>query len=364
MSRKISESARKDLIALLEARGPSGYESEATAYWSKRASKYADKVVQDVHNNCHAILNKGGSPVIMVAAHIDEIGFIIRSIDDSGYIRLLSVGGWDSQIVQGQRVDIMTAKGTVKGVIGKKPIHLLDHKDMDNVVKIRDMWVDIGAKDGKAAKKLVEIGDPIVIDAKALQLGKNMIASKSCDNRVGAFVALEALKRLSKVKDLKPEVHFVATVQEEIGLYGAITGAYNVHPHAAFIVDGTFATDCPESDSKMAKCVCGKGPVLMRGCKSNHELFKLTKETAKKSKRNIQIEACGGDSWTDTDVIQISRGGVATLLISVPMRYMHSPVEMFNTSDAIETAALIANVIPKINSKVGFIKKAKAMRKR
>lgn len=352
---------KKQTLAFLESLitsiSPSGYEDEAARVWCAEAKGFADEVRTDSHGNSDAIINMGGSPRIMLSGHYDEIGFVISHIDDKGYCCIQPVGGWDSQIAQGQHVTIRGRKGHVPGVIGKCPIHLLKDEQRNKVTKLDELWVDIGAKNRKQALSLVSIGDPLVITYTMQRLENNLVAGRGFDNRSGAFAVLEAARILSKLRP-EAEIHAVATAQEEIGLRGARTAAYGIDPKVGIAVDVTFATDYPsmgEATKKYGKIEVGKGVVITRGPNINPKLFELLVETAEKKKIPYQVNVESRGTGTDANAIQVTRGGVATGLVNIPNRYMHTPCEVVSLDDLMATAELMAQTCARINDKTNFI---------
>ena len=333
------------LKRLLDTPAPSGFESAAAQLWRDEAATFADSVDGDVSGNSIAIVNPDGSPRVMLAGHIDEIGVMVTHVDDDGFLYFEGIGGWDSQVLVGQRIRLLTREGPIVGVVGKKPIHLMKGEEKDKVSKIDDLWIDIGAKDRDAAtKRGVRVGDPGVIDAQVVDLGDELIASRSIDNRIGAFVVLEALRLLSK-KRSKAMVAAVATTQEEIGYAGggARTGAYTLDPQIAIVVDVTFASDAPGIEKKaVGEHKLGSGPVITRGSATNARLAERLAETAEQEKIPFTYTAAPRYTATDADAIYLSRHGVATAVLSVPNRYMHSPNEIVSLSDVEATARLIA----------------------
>ena len=326
---------------------PSGYELDAVRVFRKEAEGFADDVRTDVHGNTDVVVHAGGAPRVMLAGHYDEIGFIVTLIDANGYLWISPIGGWDPQIPQGQRVSIRTAGGVVPGVIGKVPIHVQKSDERSRVTQLTDLWVDIGAKDRKEAEKLVAVGDPMVIDQGVLDLPNGRLAGRAFDDRAGAFVVLETARMLKKLK-AKAEVHAVGTVQEEIGSRGATTSAFGIAPDVGLAVDVTFATDHPMMDSaekREGKVKLGGGPVLTRGANINPVLFEHLLQTAKQEKIPVQIVADGRATPTDADPIQLSRAGVATALVSIPLRYMHTPGEILDLADLAATVQLLAKAI-------------------
>lgn len=337
------------LKRLLESISPSGYEGPAANIFKEEAEGFADEVRRDVHGNTVAHVAGTGGLRVMFAGHCDEIGFLVTHIDKRGYCWIAPIGGWDPQIAQGQRVQILGRKGVVKGVMGKKPIHLMSPEDRKNVVQLKDMWVDIGAADRKEAEKVVAVGDPLVVDQGYERLMGERVAARGMDNRIGAFVVLEAARRVAQAKPKASASLFsVATVQEEIGLRGAITSSFGVDAHMGIAVDVTFAGDHPglgDSIRNLNDCELGKGPVLTRGPNTNAKVFELVVSVAKAKKIPLQINAEGRGTGTDANAMQLSRGGMATALLSIPNRYMHSPCEMVDLRDVEHCIALMAETV-------------------
>jgi len=346
----MKKSSIQFLERLISAISPSGYESEATRVWMEEAASFTSEVRRDTHGNCDAVINLGGSPRVMLAGHVDEIGFMITHIDDDGFLWIDSIGGWDPQIPQGHRVTILNKNGRVPGVMGKCPIHLLKPDARDKVMKIEDMWVDIGVPNRKEAEKRVSIGDPIVLAYGLTALQGSFVAGRGLDNRAGAFVVLEAARRLAG-KHPRAEVHAVASVQEELGLRGARTAAFGIDPQIGLAVDVTFATDYPtmgEAVKREGKIRLGAGPVLTRGPNIHPVLFDLLVETARKRKIPFQMAANARPTGTDANAMQINRSGVAAALISIPNRYMHSPCELVTLDDLEACSELLAEAVLRI----------------
>jgi endoglucanase len=353
----MNKQARQFLADMINSVSPSGYEEPAATVWKKEAKTFAAKVWTDTHGNSHAIVNPGGSPRIMFAGHYDEIGFQVSYIDDKGFLWIQPLGGWDPQIAQGQRVQIMTKKGLIRGVVGKMAIHMQTPEQRKQVTEVKDIWIDIGAKDKKDAEKMVEIGDPLVVAYGFEELANGLVAGRAFDNRSGAFVVLEAARLLTKMNP-QAEIHAVATVQEEIGLRGATTAAYGIDPDIGIAVDVTFATDHPNMAEAMKRenlIELGKGPVLTRGPNINHKLFDLLVKTARAEKIPVQINAEPRGTGTDANALQLSRAGVVTALVGIPLRYMHSPCELISLSDLEQCARLIAKTVERITPKTDFV---------
>ena len=348
------------LESLLDAPGPSGFEVRAARVWRAEAERFADRVEADVNGNSLAILNPGGSPRVMLAGHVDEIGLIVTHIDEEGFLYLDGIGGWDSQVLVGQRIRLLGKDRDVLGVIGKKPIHLMKTEERDKVSKLPDLWIDVGAADRDAALAMgLRVGDAAVIDARMIRLGDKLIASRAVDNRIGAYVVLEALRILAEGdENLAAEVTAVATTQEEIspGGGGARTSAYRLEPQVAIVVDVTFATDAPQIEKKQTgERDLGSGPVLTRGSAGHPVVFDRLVEAAEEAGIAYTIQAAARYTATDADAIYLSRHGVPTGIVSVPNRYMHSPNEIVSLEDLDSTARLIAEFIRRLDSATDLV---------
>jgi putative aminopeptidase FrvX len=347
------------LIDLLTARGPSGYETAPAAVWREAASAFATVSTDIVGTPLARVPARHGfedSPRrLLVMGHIDEIGLIVTHIDDEGALWFRAVGGWDAQILVGQRVLLDTREGPVTGVVGKKPIHLLREEDRKKVADIRDMHIDIGARDGDDARERVRIGDVAVIDTQPAELPNGRLTSRALDNRLGSFVALETARLVAEAGGAKWELAAVAAAQEEITFGGSRTSAFALEPDAAIVVDVAHATDAPGIDVKESgKHELGSGPVLTRGSIVNHRLFELLFETAGTEKIPFTLEAAGRATGTDADAVHLSRGGVPTALVSIPIRYMHSPVELVQLDDVYAAARLIAATALRLDADSSF----------
>jgi endoglucanase len=368
-STKPGEGFTQTLRDLLAARGPSGYETAPAAVWSAAAEAFGAEVSTDVVGTPSArvaprAVEGGGagegaaaaSRRLIVMGHIDEIGLIVTHIDDEGYLWFREVGGWDAQILVGQRVVLGTREGEVTGVIGKKPIHLLRDEERKKVAEVRDLHIDVGAKDGEQARKMVRIGDVGVIDSDPVELPNGRIASRALDNRLGSFVALEAARLVAKAGGATGwEVVAVAAAQEETTFGGSRTSAFSLEPDAAIVVDVTHATDAPGIDVKESgKHELGSGPVLSRGSTLNPRLSELLHDTAESEKVAFTLEAIGRNTGTDADAVHLSRGGIPTALVSIPLRYMHSPVELVQLDDVHAAAALIAATALRLDAGMSF----------
>ena len=345
------------LEKLLDAPGPSGFEVRPARVWREEAATFADDVRVDVSGNSFATVNPGGSPRVMLAGHIDEIGLQVTFIDEKGYLYVDEIGGWDPQVLVGQRVLIMGSKGDVTGVVGKKAIHLMTPDDRTKASKTKDLWLDVGAKDREEAQALgIRVGDPAVLAQRMVRLAGDRIASRAVDNRIGAYVVLEALRLLAE-EPAAAAVTAVATAQEEIGYSGggARTSAYTLEPDVAIVVDVTFSTDVPDVEKKeLGEHQLGGGPVLSRGSASHNEVFEMLTRVATEEGISHTIQAAPRSTRTDADAIYLTRAGVPTALVSVPNRYMHSPSEIVSVEDLKNTARLIAAFIRRLNESTDF----------
>lgn len=337
----MNDESRKFLFDLVNSASPSGFEEPAARIWRTRAETFADEVTVDTNGNSVARL-RGAGPKVVIEGHIDEIGLMVTHVDNEGYVWFRPIGGWDDQILTGQRVRLMTAEGHVPGVIGRKPAHLLSTEDRGKASKIKDLWIDIGASSGDDAKARVSPGDPAVIEQPIVDLGHNQIAGRGIDNRMGAFVALETLRLLAEDRP-KADVYALAAVQEEITFLGAHTGAFHLEPDVAIVLDVTHATDHPDSDKRgQGDIRVGGGPVLSRGSAVNPLVSARLTEIARRNNIPFAVDATPRRTGTDADAIAPSRGGVPTGVVSVPNRYMHSPNEVISLDDLEAAARLIS----------------------
>lgn len=345
------------LERLLDVPGPSGFETRAARVWRKEAETFADDVRVDVNGNSYATVGGGGALRVMLAGHIDEIGLQITHIDEKGFLYVDEIGGWDPQVLVGQRMKVLGRQGDVPGVVGKKAIHLLQPEEREKASKTRQLWVDVGAASREEVAGLgIRVGDPMVIAQGMVRLARDLIASRAIDDRVGAFVVLEALRLLS---DDPPAASTtaVATAQEEIGYQGggARTSAYALEPDVAIVVDVTFSTDVPDIEKKeLGEHELGGGPVLSRGSAAHDGVFEMLATVADEEGIPYTIQAAPKATRTDADGIHLTRRGVPTGLISVPNRYMHSPNEVVSVEDLFNTAALIAAFVRRLGPESDF----------
>lgn len=343
------------LKRLLATPSPSGYESEIQKICKAYAKPFVDEIYKDVHGNQYHVRNKTAPLRVMLAGHIDEIGLMVNTIDEKGFIGFVPIGGVDTAVLGGQRVFIHGEHGQVAGVIGRKAIHLTPESDRNKALEMHQMWVDIGAKNKKDAQKVVAIGDPITIDAGYLELRDGKVVARAFDDRIGAFVCLEAVRLIAK-RSLNVAVYCVTTVQEEIGLRGAITSSYGCHPHAGIAVDVGWATDHPKGDGeRYGQISIGGGPILDRGPNINPVVYKGLLAAAKKQRIRVQHMAAPRGTGTDANAMQLSRGGVATALVGIPNRYMHTPVELVSLKDVENASKLIAEWVCNLPKDADFI---------
>ncbi|NOK59545.1 MAG: M42 family peptidase [Chloroflexi bacterium AL-W] len=341
------------LKQLLGTVSPSGDEVAAASIWRNEATTFADHVYTDINGNTYAVL-KGGSPRILLAGHIDEIGIMVNYINDEGYLFFSGVGGWDAQVLVGQRVRLLGRHGHVIGVIGKRPIHTLKATERDRASQIDDLWIDIGVQSRDEVTELVRVGCTGVIDADPYNLPNNRIVARGLDNRIGAFTVLEVIRKLAQQRPTAT-VAAVATCQEEITLAGAATAAFGFEPHMAIVVDVTHATDHPDTDKKrLGDIKLGGGPVIERGSANSTVLHTMLLDIAERLEIPYGVGISPRYTGTDADSIYLSRSGVATAVVSIPNRYMHSPNEMVDLKDVGQAIDLIAALILSITETTDF----------
>ncbi|MGZ4430530.1 MAG: M42 family metallopeptidase [Gaiellales bacterium] len=327
--------------SLLESAGPTGDERAAARTWRAYTSAFA-QVTGDGLGSSFATVNPEGSPSLAVVGHIDEIGLVVTHIDDDGFLWFRGVGGWDPEVLVGQRVRVLSRSGPTAGVIGKKSRHLQEADDRDKQSRIDSLWIDIGATDGDSARQRARVGDLAVLEQPILQLTEHRLVSRAADNRCGAFVAAE-VARLYAESPGACRVTGVATVAEETTFAGAFTSAFSLAPDVAIAVDVTNATDYPTtSKQKTGDVRLGRGPTLLRGAAIHPRVFELLVETAESEGIPHQVEASSGHTGTDADAVHRSRGGIPSGVVSIPLRYMHSPNEQLQLGDLEACATLIA----------------------
>jgi endoglucanase len=351
----LADSSLAFLKRLLDTPGPSGYEGAPARVWRAEAATFAS-VAADSHGNSMATVHEAGGPTILLAGHIDEIGVIVTWIDDDGFVYIGPIGGWDPQVLVGQRIRFATANGDVRGVVGKKPIHLMKPADREKASQMTDLWVDIGAASRTEADTMIAIGDAGVLDQPLLELPNRRIASRSIDDRIGAFIVLEAARRYA-ANPGAAKVVAVATTQEEIGYQGggARPVAHRVQPQMAIAVDVTFATDHPGMEKKeLGSHTIGGGPVLTRGSIVSPVVYQLMADAATDLGIPFTVHAAGRFTSTDADAIHLARDGVATGLLSVANRYMHSPSELVSLDDLDRAATVIAEACRRVTATTDF----------
>jgi putative aminopeptidase FrvX len=326
---------------LVRTHAPSGREAPLQRVWLDYVSRYADDTWSDAYGNTVAVLNPGGSPRIMLSAHADEIAMAVNYVDANGFIYVRKLGGINPAITRAQRVTIHTRKGPIIGVVGSVAPHLKG-TGKSEVPQMHEIFIDIGATDQKAARKLVRIGDSVTVNTDFEILRDDVAVSRVFDNRIGSFAIAETLRLLQPGKGkLAPEICAVSNIMEEVGCLGAKQIAYELNPDAALVVDVTHATDCPTINKAMhGEINLGAGPTLTHGAGNHLAVVERLEKVAAKKKISLQHEAASRTTGTDTDVIFLTRGGIPSALISLPNRYMHSPVEMIRLQD-LETIPVL-----------------------
>jgi putative aminopeptidase FrvX len=345
------------LRSLLVAQGPSGYESAPSAAWRAAAERFASDVSVDTMGNLTARVAspEADSPTLAIVGHIDEIGLIVTHIDDKGRLFFIGIGGWDPQVLVGQRVDVTTKDGVIPGVIGRKPIHVLEDEERKKAVDLKDLCIDVGARDGDEAKSLVRVGDVAVIAGEPVELPNERVVSRAMDNRLGAYIALEAARLVSEAGGAAWDVVAAAAVQEEVGLNGARALAHGLRPDVAIVVDVTHETDTLGLDPKRINThPFGSGPVIERGTILNPKVSELLIEVAEAEGIPYTLMASSRATGTDADVIHFSRSGVVTGGIGLALRYMHSSVEMVQLDDVANCAKLLAAFAQRLTADSDF----------
>lgn len=340
---------------LVETPSPSGFEQPAARIYRKYASKFTSHVSVDVMGNSIAVLNPKAERKIMLAGHIDQVGLIIKYINDQGFIYFEKIGGTDPIALISAKVQIYTKKGFVLGVIGRKAIHQLDEEEKKKVPKLEDLWIDIGAKNKEDALKRVSIGDSITLVSFFEPLMNNLYVARGFDNKMGAFIIAETIKELSKEK-IDFGVYAVATVQEELGARGAKAAAYGVNPEVGIAVDVNHSNDIPSvNKQKEGEIDMGKGPTIARGGNINAVVFSGLVDIAKKNKISHQIDAAGSPTGTDANLMQVNKVGMATASVGVPLRYMHTQAEVLSLVDVESTIKLLVSYIKGLKEDMSFI---------
>lgn len=332
------------LRRLIASPSPSGFEQPVQAVIRAELEQYSDDIRTDVHGNVIASLNAGGSPRVMLTAHCDELGLMARYIDEDGFIYFATIGGFDPSTLPGSRVQIHTPDGPILGVVGRKPVHLMHGDEYEKAPKLSELWIDIGAKNKEEARKLVPIGSVMTRAAGLEPLRGDLMVSRALDDKAGIFAVVEAVRRIHQQRErLKAGVFFVSAVQEEVGLRGARTGAFGVDPRIAVAVDVTYTSDHPTtSKQEIGEVALNGGPVITIGGHINPRVYQMLVAAADAAKIAYQIDPQARGTGTDTDVIQVTRSGVATGLVSIPCRYLHTGSEIVSLHDIDEVAELLA----------------------
>ncbi|REJ73464.1 MAG: M42 family peptidase [Acidobacteria bacterium] len=351
----MKQSAKELLIELLETPSPSGSEQPVQEIVRRYLGEFADEVRTDRHGNVIGCCNPGKPLRVLLAGHCDQIGLLISYIDENGFLRVQTIGGWDPQQLIGQRMVVWTKSGAVPGVIARKAIHLLTAEERKKVTESKELWIDIGAASRDEAKEVVRIGDPVTLELGYRELRGKFATAPKMDNTTGLWTVLEALRRASEM-GLNCSLYAASTVQEEIGLRGARTSAFGVDPQMGIAVDVTHATDCPTvSPDTEGEVKLGGGPVIFRGPNMSPIVSEALIETAEEHEIEHQLAAIGRATPNDANVLQINRDGVATGLVSIPNRYMHSAVEMIHLDDIDRAAELIARYVGSLSGDEDFI---------
>ena len=344
------------LRQLVNTPSPSGHEARGQRVWLDYVKPFAEETFTDAYGNAVAVFNKGGSPRVMLAAHADEIAMTVNYINDQGYIYVRKVGGVDAAITKAQRVVIHTRGGPVKGVVGNVAPHLTKSEGERKVPKMEDLFIDIGAENRADAEKLVRIGDPMTLADEFDLLRNDLAVARAFDNRIGTFAVAETVRLLHESKKRPAaEILAVSNIMEEVGLLGARQIAYTLKPDLALVVDVTHATDYPTvSKEQHGDIKVGHGPALTHGGCNHAEIVARLEKVAKAEDIGLQHEAMSNSSGTDTDVIFWTRGGIPSALISLPNRYMHSPVEVVSLKDLKKIPQLMAAFALSLRHGEGF----------
>lgn len=342
------------LRTLIETPSPSGFERPVQDHVRAWAQPLADELRTDRHGNVVAVRNPEGQPRIMLAGHCDQIALMVQHIDDNGFLYVQPMGGWDMQILLGQHLTVWSRHGPLPGVVSRKAPHLLTSDEKSKVPLFTDIWVDIGAKDKKEAEELVIAGDPVTMALSFRELRNGLVSAPGLDDKVGVWTVMETL-RLLKDRPLQAAIFCVSTVQEEIGLRGATTSAYGIHPAVGIAVDVCHATDTPGNDKKqLGETKLGGGPTIFRGPNINPRVFENLQAAAKAQEIPIQVRGAPRATGTDANAIQLSRDGVAAGLVGIPNRYMHSPVEVVSLDDLDRAARLLAEFCTSVNQQIDW----------
>lgn len=341
--KRVNQPAKSFFNSLLSTPGVSGYEQTVQAVVREYCEGFGAELSTDLHGNVIASINPDAEVRVMLAGHCDQLGLLVSHIDENGFLYFQTVGGWDPQQMVGLNVQVWTEDGPVPGIISRKAIHLLTPEERKKVAEAKDLWIDIGASSQEDAASVVRIGDSVTPMLGFRELRSGLITGPAMDNRTGVWVVVEALRRAAEM-DVACGLYAVSTVQEELGKRGAITSAFEIDPHVGIAVDVTHATDCPGIDKKQSGVVdLGGGPVLVRGPNVNPKVGERLSAIAAANDIPIQVTALGRAASNDANVMQVTRAGVATGLVQIPNRYMHSPVETVAWADLDHAADLLAH---------------------
>ncbi len=353
----MEESRVAFLRRLVASPSPSGFEQPAQQVIREEIQSYTDAMHTDVHGNVIASLNAAGEPRVMLTAHCDELGLMVRYIDADGFLHFATIGGFDPSTLPGERVHIHTPGGTILGVIGRKPVHLLGGEDRGKAPKLSELWIDIGVENKEEAQKLVPIGSVVTRAAQLESLRGNLVVSRALDDKAGIFAVVEAMRRIHQQSErLKAGVFFVSAVQEEVGLRGARTGAFGVEPRIAIAVDVTYTSDHPQtSREEIGEIDLDGGPVITIGGHINPRVYPMLVAAADAAGISYQIDPQASGTGTDTDVIQVARAGVATGLVSIPCRYLHTGSEIVSLQDIDEVADVLALFVLALDEQTNVI---------
>ncbi len=353
----MEESRTAFLRRMIAAPSPSGFEQRVQQVIREELQQISDEVRTDVHGNVIATLNPTGTPRVMLTAHCDELGFLVRYIDDKGFIYFAPIGGFDPSTLPGERVHIHTPQGPVLGVIGRKPAHLLSGEERGKAPKLSELWIDIGVASQEEAQALVQIGSVATRAAELEPLRGDLVVSRALDDKSGVFAVAEAVRRIYEQRDkLKASVFFAAVVQEEVGSRGARTSAYGIDPLIAVAVDVTYTSDHPQtSKHEIGDVKLNGGPVITIGGNINPRVYAMLVAAADDAGIAYQIDPQAAGTGTDTDIIQVTRAGVATGLVSIPCRYLHTGSEIASLKDIDEVAEVLARFVLALNEETNVI---------
>ena len=340
----MDESRIAFLRHMIASPSPSGFEQSVQQVIRSEMQHYTDEIRTDVHGNVIAALNPSGKPRVMLTAHCDELGLMVRYIDDQGFLYFATIGGFDPATLPGSRVHVHTPSGPLLGVIGRKPIHMLSADERAKMPRLSEMWIDIGVASKEEAQQLVPLGSVATRAADLEPLRGDIVISRALDDKSGVFAVAEAVRRIHEQRSaLQAGVFFVSAVQEEVGSRGAVTSAYGVDPLIAIAVDVTYTSDHPgTSKTEIGDVQLNGGPVISLGGHINPRVYQLLLQAANETGIAWQIDPQASRTFTDTDAIQVARAGVATGLVSIPCRYLHTGTEMVSLKDIDEVAELLA----------------------